>query len=796
MIKKLKKFTYGILFFTSIISAQNVNVSLDFNTQRFIGDVSELDRSKFFNIHSTENDTETNAFYNDYNVGLGRSFWGPFSYAQSQTGSVGSYPGPRSGDNATRAVKRYIITEHPYNVFYDGVDVEAGADWAVEYFKDFLDDDSRPEFFELMNEPFVHATDYYDGPWNATQQTSIKSQMANFYKAVGEKFKANSALQNTKIIGYGGAYPSMEINDFALWNSNMKMFMDTAGDVMDGFSVHLYDGINFTGQSTKRSGANSEAVLDLIETYSYTKWGVVKPLAISEYGGIESGYGDDYSDIANIQSVRAINHILFNLLDREDRMMISIPFISGKAEWHINEGNNYQPYQAVLFKPTNIGEPNPNGWEYTPRIHFYDLWKNVIGKRVSITSDNPDIQVQAFNDDKKVFVALSNLDESDKTINLNMISSLEGLENVRIKRLKIYDQSLPIFTDEVVMSAPNNITLIADETIVLEYTFADKIAFDEAIRFKNYYTSSHLKTISANQTIAFNFNDVTNTNVASATLKMSIGRKHNVSKMPVILVNGTQVTVPTNWKGYDQANRDDFFGTIDIPVPANLIQTNNSVSIQFPDSGGRVSSLILSVGNLGEVVSNDPKLSYTSLPTKILTSGYGDLDYEVTWSNVTPGNIMYNQLRDANGVQVAGKQINITTASGSQVIDWSFFGDGKLEVGTNARVSSQYAGTDGVFNTELPIVSTLSLDDFNNLDDNFKIYPNPVSDKLTIYFKDNLQDDTSLNLFDIQGKLVVSQTKKLQDNITSFDIAALPKGIYFLKVKNRSTSKYIKIIKE
>lgn len=793
----IKKLSCSLLLFTSIICAQNVEIKLDFNTQRYIGNVSELDRTKFFNIHSTDDDVESNTFYNDYNVGLGRSFWGPFAYAKSQTGSVGSYPDPRSGNDATKTVKRYIITEHPSNVFYDGVDVEKGADWAVEYFKDFLDDDSRPQFFELMNEPFVHAIDYYDGGWNATQNANIRSQMSNFYKAVGERFRDTPALKNTKLIGYGGAYPSLEISDFGLWDNTMKLFMDTAGDVMDGFSIHLYDGINITGQSTKRSGANSEAVLDLIETYSYAKWGIVKPLAISEYGGIEKGYGDDYSDLASIQSVTAINHILFNLLDREDRMMISIPFISGKAEWHINEGNNYQPYQAVLFKPTNIGEPTPNGWEYTPRIHFYDLWKNVKGKRISITSDNPDIQVQAFSDDKKVYVAFSNLDESDKTLNLNMISSLEGLESVRIKRLKIYDQQLPIFTDEVVMSAPSSITLIAEETIVLEYTFSDKITFDEAIYFDNYYTSSHLQAINTNQTILFNFNDVKNTDVESATLKMSIGRKHNVSKTPVILVNGTQVTVPTNWKGYDQANRDDFFGTIDIPVPANLIQTNNSISIQFPDSGGRISSLILSVGNLGEVVVNEPTLIYTSIPTKILTTGYGDLDYEVSWANVTPGSIMYNQLRDANGEQVAGKQIAVNTSSGSQIIDWNFFGIGELVVGTNARVASQYP-TNNVTasNTELPIVSTLSLDDFNNLDDNFKVYPNPVSDRLTVYFKDNLQDDTSLNLFDIQGKLVISNTKKVKNNTATLALDSLPNGIYFLKITDAKTSKYFKIIKK
>ena len=69
----------------------------------------------------------------------------------------------------------------------------------------------------------------------------------------------------------------------------MKLFMDEAGQDMDVFSTHLYDGINQIGQDTKRSGSNMEAILDLIETYSYVKWGIIKPHAITEFGGIENG---------------------------------------------------------------------------------------------------------------------------------------------------------------------------------------------------------------------------------------------------------------------------------------------------------------------------------------------------------------------------------------------------------------------------------------------------------------------------------------------------------------------------
>ena len=375
----------------------------------------------------------------------------------------------------------------------------------------------------------------------------------------------------------------------------MKLFMDTAGDNMAAFSTHLYDGINVTGQDTKRSGSNSEAILDLIENYSFVKWGKIKPHAISEYGAIESGYpANVYSEVASAQTLRSINHILFNLLDREDRMLTSIPFITGKATWHITAANNFQPYTPTLWIPTNIGEPTPNGWRYSPRIHFYELWKDVKGKRVLIKSDNPDVQTQAFVDGNKLFVALSNLDDAPQTVNLNMISGVSNLTNMKIKSLKVYDFEMPDMRTENTAQAPSKIDLIKDETVVLEYTFDNIITFNNALKGINYYTEKHLQTINANSPISYTFNNVA-TGDGFATLRMSLGRKHNVTKKPKITVNGIEITVPTNYQGYNQANRDDFFGMIEIPFTAHLLKTTNNITIEFPDTGGRISSLILNV---------------------------------------------------------------------------------------------------------------------------------------------------------------------------------------------------------
>ena len=579
------------------VSAQT-RATIDLSCQKYVGGVSSLDRSKFFTIHSqSRSDTDIQRFMNEYGVSYGRGFWGPYSYAKSKTGQVGVYPAYKGGGTHRRNVTQFVSTEHPANVARYNINVNTAANWAAEYFKNFVDDLGRPTIFEPMNEPFIKAG---KEPFKSGQPDEVKMRrrMAEWFGAIGKKIHQTPELANMKVIGYSSAWPSMELWDFGHWNGRMKMFMDVAGPDMDGFSTHIYDGVNVTGQNNQRSGSNAEAILDLIETYSYAKWGQVKPHAITEYGGIEKGYGPEYSDRKFVQAIRSQNHILFSLLEREDRMLISIPFNVDKATWHITQANNYHPYGAALWRPTRVtptGNPNKpriDGWAYTSRITFYQLWKDVQGRRVRSFTNDPDIQSVAFISGNKAYIGLNNLESGNKRVNLDFLSGLSGLNRVTVRRLKIYPDRPHQYTANTQSNAPANLDLVEGESVVLIYEFNRTLNTDKVLRSRNYYSAKHLQGINANQAITFDFNGV-RTGSGRAVLRMGIGRKHDRSKRPTIKVNGTTVAVPTDWKGYDQRNRTDFFGVIDIPVPGNLIRANNRVTVTFPDGGGRLSSLIL-----------------------------------------------------------------------------------------------------------------------------------------------------------------------------------------------------------
>ncbi|WAJ72286.1 RICIN domain-containing protein [Catenovulum adriaticum] len=688
----------GITIAMSLLASQlayaATQATIDLKTQKFIGGISDLDRGKYFNIHMTplENkvtQAELNYLVNDLNVGFGRQFWSPFSVHSGDAPYPSAASAQSAGSNNISSIKNHasypyysknmIVTEHPNKIFVFNEDPNLGAEWAANYFKHYFDNQTRPKFYEPINEPFVHA-----GEFNS-DQAAVRTQMTELFKAIGQKFDQQNI--DTKVIGYSSAWPSMELWDFGHFNGRMKMFMDEAGPYIDSFSVHPYDGINVTGASNERSGSNLESILDLLETYSYVKWDTVKPVTISEYGGIEEGYGNTYSDIRSAQSLASQNKMLMQLLNRQDRLLTSIPFNTGKAAWHYNAANNWNPYGAAVLRPdpNSIVNGEPTNFFWTKRVDFYRLWSNVKGKRVKVESNNPDIQLNAFVDGNKAYVAINTLADYWETVNLDFANSLGNITNVRKKRLVVRKNAAPIYQD-VSASLPTSYSMEPGETIIFELTFSNNIAFDNTYNTAHYYAPQHLVAINANQSNSFTFNGV-NVAAGQSVLRLSMGRVHGKSFQPTVTVNGSPVQINLNWAGGSQSSRDEFFGVIEVPVDNSLLQANNTVNITFPDAGGRIASVVLQVNNDSEVGSAgiQPPSTYTTVTFnssgKCLDNTAGDLNdgnQQQQWGCYGSGNQLFLFESRAGGYwglrnQVSGKCIDKTnsTADGAIVTQWA-----------------------------------------------------------------------------------------------------------------------------
>ncbi|GAL66060.1 metalloprotease MEP2 [Jejuia pallidilutea] len=88
--------------------------------------------------------------------------------------------------------------------------------------------------------------------------------------------------------------------------------------------------------------------------------------------------------------------------------------------------------------------------------------------------------------------------------------------------------------------------------------------------------------------------------------------------------------------------------------------------------------------------------------------------------------------------------------------------------------------------------TTLSADTFNTSD--YKIYPNPATNTITITSNRNL-GDVKLQLVDINGRMVLTKSTTLSRNV-DLDISGLQSGLYVLKIVGAYNSTNHKIIKE
>ncbi len=92
------------------------------------------------------------------------------------------------------------------------------------------------------------------------------------------------------------------------------------------------------------------------------------------------------------------------------------------------------------------------------------------------------------------------------------------------------------------------------------------------------------------------------------------------------------------------------------------------------------------------------------------------------------------------------------------------------------------------FNTEF--VQQMGVDEFENTD--FVFYPNPVSDTVTITVKNN-GTIANVTLYDMLGKMVVSQNPTAALSTQTLDLSSVAKGMYLLEV---TTDTHIKVVKK
>ncbi|WP_219008623.1 carbohydrate-binding protein [Aquimarina litoralis] len=522
-------------------------------------------------------------------------------------------------------------------------DIETSAEWMVQFMDEFFVDNISqdgivmPEYWEVINEPDfpLNTGQFMMSSWEDIFEyhnlvaVGVKEKLGSRAPKIGgmtwglhdlfngdgfSRFQSvdyvNGFYGNTPADELAKAYARSQVDKPSFfidrnqpwfqWDVMWKGFIDIAGANMDFYSVHFYDWPTYdaTGGTT-RSGGHVEATLEMLESYDINKFGTRKPVIISEYGAVQNAWDDRPHDRRyDWENLKPFSNMLMQFLERPDYIELSMPFTLTKATFR-DVDNNGDGIPEIVYHYKMLRDDDGDGnWEWSDMIKWYRLWDDVDGTRVDTMSSDPDIQVDCYIDGKDVFLILNNLEDEDTNINLNFFEDFNNqAESVRIKQLFLQGVRDVTLSDDTTTDIPSTVTLRADATMVLKYTFANEVNINESSTEKKFYGASvsndqRVEIQSGDNTFFVNGVEVPqNPDNTEAMLKITANLfdaaddvENGFLSIKKLVFNGVEVETPIDWRGGRQ-NRSRWFGALEIPVPANLVRQNNTIVIDFQHVG-------------------------------------------------------------------------------------------------------------------------------------------------------------------------------------------------------------------
>ncbi len=626
-------YVLGVSLFPLSHSQTVDSVTVHLDTLHSVGGVSEFDRSKYIVLHSDLSphdwegeDDKLEYLLRDLDVYMGRDN-GSINWYYQQSTEDPSRPGyvdPEymRTEGARIRTEDYGQNLAAYHKYEDKVDLMIGAqpnphwpghmtnpccgntgwgptiaegsgEYMGRFLKEFFRDSDegptqgrqRPRFVEVMNEPIYELV---------TVDDHTPLEIFEYHNTIATEIR--KIVPDVLVGGYTTAFPYFDERGFARWHERYKLFMDTAAENMDFYSLHFYDfdehgqpGGGTTGPWNFKGG-RIEATFDMVEQYGELALGEVKPMLISEFGSrnhrLEWG---DWSRERDWVFIKSFSPLMMTFMDRPNLILKAIPFMLVKAEW----SDTVYDWRLMRQKHELEGETGDE-WVFTDLVKLYELWSDVNGKRVYSSSTDVDLMSDVYVEGDKAYVIVSNIDVGPKRIVLD-IKGLGGrsIQQVRAKHLHAIN-GITALTESIVAS-DGEFELGAESTAIFEYTFDESVLIGEWVEEVKHYADTYLQEITANVGSVFRFDGVDKGDYGYGVFRISVGRDHDRSLNPLIRLNGTDIRSPQDFPGDDQATRANFFGMLEVTVSNFLIEESNEIEVIFGDSGGFVSSVTLEV---------------------------------------------------------------------------------------------------------------------------------------------------------------------------------------------------------
>jgi hypothetical protein len=75
-------------------------------------------------------------------------------------------------------------------------------------------------------------------------------------------------------------------------------------------------------------------------------------------------------------------------------------------------------------------------------------------------------------------------------------------------------------------------------------------------------------------------------------------------------------------------------------------------------------------------------------------------------------------------------------------------------------------------------------------------YPNPFTDFINFQFSKTIAGEISISIFDILGRQIYQEKKKIDNNILTIDLARLPTSQFLVRLTSNDLNYYTKITKQ
>lgn len=611
-------------------AVRDVRIVIDPTCTRRIEGTSELKRSTYFNLFTNidKGDCRTPEIY-DWLVKENRIVWGSIQGVMTAESKDYKYtedpnrPGfvdqaslkkrlaaiayepteeyRKDMGNRIELVSHDHLNKHPsfmgeyiskgsredknHKPHYLPTNLEAAAElYALSLLHGFSDF-NRPEWLELLNEPHWS---YWSDPHLANYHLVTRDAVRRMVPGVRVGGPCLAVAYY-----YGEQYGSFR---------GMRDFIDNTKCELDFYSFHVYDFLKETEKSDDivgriTSGLPLESVLDLIQNYTVNTYGKKVDIVISETGGygakkrIEAeakkripGEGFEWEmkkrSIDDFNMVSSLIGCTLTYMDHPETVKKSVPFILLHAmAWD-------PTYYATLYVPRNFTDKND--WVATKKIHFFQLFRDLQGRRVVASCADPDVQTRAFVDGRTVFVLMNNLSNQPKNIKLDMPAPA----SMSIRRFGRNADLTPYLTEEAQMPV-TELALKPREAVLLRAEFVTPVAENRIVNEVSCYGDKVATKVNDKVKITVKIPDLDK--IDHAWLRVGISRPQEGSPEVEIALNGNPLAVPLEQSAERLTEKGkDYASCKLVRLDLAALQEVNTITVSFPDGKpGAVGSVVI-----------------------------------------------------------------------------------------------------------------------------------------------------------------------------------------------------------